>query len=407
MEPAAKRARAEESPAPSGSATAAIHADALLLESNGKAFSTDADVAPPLSLSTTFLSPGDGSEGGHVYRRISAPTLGRSEALLAAVESSERAPAHAVLYSSGLAACFAIMSRALPGKVAIGGGYHGTHLVLQQLHRLGGGSKFQKVPLPPPNELHATLQPGDLVWLESPLNPTCSVADVAAYAEAAKAIGGVWVVVDATFAPPPLQRLLEHGASAVVHATTKYLAGHSDALGGAVCVRDPELAKQLQADRVGLGSTPGALEVWLLMRSLRTLHLRVDRQSRTASELVAWLHEATVSCEHPLSGHVHAVHHPSLPTSPDHVIAKRQMPGGFGGCFALELKTEAAAKALPDALELFKNATSLGGVESLIEWRYKHDSAISPLLLRVSVGLEDVADLKADLTRGVKKVGGQ
>ena len=141
------------------------------------------------------------------------------------------------------------------------------------------------------------------------------------------------------------------------------------------------------------------------MRSLRTLHLRVERQSSTAAAIAQWLHQAVEGgTDHPLAGLVHSVAHPSLPSDPSHGIAKLQMPGGFGGCFALELSTETAARALPDALTLFRDATSLGGVESLIEWRRKYDDAISPLLLRCSVGLEDPEDLKRDLQRAILEV---
>merc|ERR1712232_1508299 len=247
---------------------------------------------------------------------------------------------------------------------------------------------------------------GDLIWLETPLNPSCDVADIKAYVEVA-VDSSAYVVVDGTFAPPPLQRPLQLGAHAVMHSTTKYLAGHSDAFGGAVCVGSADVAQQLRKDRRSFGATPGSLEVWLLTRSLRTLHLRVERQSSTATKLAAWLHDATLGNEasHPLFGLVHAVHHPSLLSHATHEVAVRQMHGGFGGCLALELKTEAAAKALPGALKLFRNATSLGGVESLIEWRRKYDNAISPLLLRVSCGLEEPEHLKADLQRAIIQVG--
>ena len=205
--------------------------------------------------------------------------------------------------------------------------------------------------------------------------------------------------------PPPLQRPLLLGADVVMHSTTKYLAGHSDAIGGALCVSDPSLAAALRADRTAVGSTPGSLEVWLLMRSLRTLHLRVERQSATASAIAAWLRRAVEGEQgHPLKGLVHSVAHPSLPTDPSHAVAKQQMTGGYGGCFALELATEEAARALPAALSLFRDATSLGGVESLIEWRRKYDDAVSPLLLRCSVGLEEVDHLKEDLKRAIVAV---
>lgn len=207
-------------------------------------------------------------------------------------------------------------------------------------------------------------------------------------------------------------------------------------MGGALCVADEALAAELRDDRTAVGSTPGSLEalcshrvshvpalmcvpvgmgvmrallqVWLLMRSLRTLHLRVQRQCDTALQLASWLHgavEGSPGCEaHPLSGLVHAVHYPGLPSSASHEVAARQMVGGFGGCFALELSTENAARELPGSLSLFRNATSLGGVESLVEWRRKYDDQISPLLLRMSVGLEEPEQLQADLQRSILAV---
>ena len=385
-------------PPPAGSPTAAIHAD----NSVAKSFSTDLDVSPPLSLSTTY----ECSDGGHVYSRITNPTRERCETLLGAVEGTPDGAVHAILYSSGLAATFGVLARLMPRRIAIDGGYHGTHLVIDQLQRLSGGAHLQTVGLPSPGEIASSgLGPGDVLWLETPRNPDCHVADIASYVEAARAAGGVRVVVDGTFAPPPLQRPLALGADVVMHSTTKGLAGHSDAMGGALCVADAALAESLRADRTALGSTPGSLEVWLLMRSLRTVHLRVERQSTTAAALAAWLHQATTGNDpsHPLAGLVRSVAHPSLPSDPNHAVAVQQMPGGFGGCFALELTSEAAAKALPSRLALFRDATSLGGVESLIEWRRKYDAAISPYLLRCSVGLEDAEHLKQDLQRAILK----
>ena len=378
-----------------GSSTAAIHADGALPST-----STDFDIAPPLSLSTTF----ECHDEAHVYSRISNPTRERCEALLGAIEGTADQAAHAVLYASGLAATFGCLSHLLPRRIAISGGYHGTHLVVEQMRRISRGTSCEPLPLPPPDGVASSgLGAGDVLWLETPRNPDCLCADVAAYVDAARVAGGVRVVVDSTFAPPPLQRPLALGADVVMHSTTKMLAGHSDALGGALCVADGSLAAMLREERTALGATPGALEVWLLMRSLRTLHLRAERQSTTAAVLAAWLHEgATGAPGHPLAGLVHAVHHPSLPSDPSHAIARRQMPeGGYGGCFALELATEAAARRLPSALRLFRDATSLGGVESLIEWRRKYDGAVSPRLLRVSVGLEEAGHLKADLQRGI------
>jgi cystathionine gamma-synthase len=402
-----------------GTATAAVHADSLASHPPWT-FSTEADVSPPISLSTTFTCPSADGEG-HVYGRESNPTRARAETLLGAVEGTPDRPAHAVLYASGLAATFAALARLRPRRVLISGGYHGTHLVLDQLRRLSGGTAFAASPLPPPGRAAALLRPDDCIWIETPLNPTCELRDVAAYADAARSVGGAEpgrgnahahrrpsLVVDGTFAPPPLQRPLALGADLVMHSATKFLAGHSDACGGALCAADPTLAEALRADRTALGSAPGAMEAWLLVRSLRTLHLRVRRQSETASRLAAWLQRAAEGERgHPLTGAVAGVRHPSLPSDPCHALARRQMRGGFGGCLSLELADERMARALPGILRLFRDATSLGGVESLIEWRRKYDDAVSPRLLRVSVGLEDVEDLQADLAEAVGAVRGQ
>ena len=199
-----------------GSATAAVHADAL----DACAFSTAADVSPPLSMTTTFTCPTEG-EPGHCYARQSNPNRDRAETLLAAVESTPESPAHAVLYSSGLSAAFAALSRLLPKRVAITGGYHGTHMVLDQLKRISAGALFETFPLPSVVEAPTALRAGDCLWLETPLNPDCSVADIAAYVGVARSVGGVHVVVDGTFAPPPIQRPLLLGADLVMHSTTK------------------------------------------------------------------------------------------------------------------------------------------------------------------------------------------
>mmetsp|Transcript_149 Transcript_149/g.465 ORF Transcript_149/g.465 Transcript_149/m.465 type:complete len:404 (-) Transcript_149:34-1245(-) len=387
-----------------GSATAAVHGDKFQAKRGKKRlFSTDADVAPPLSLSTTFYSGKEST--GHVYSRYTNPTRSRCEALMGSIEGTVDVQAEAILYSSGLSACFAVLAWLLPAQIAIEGGYHGTHNVLKQLQRISGGMKCNAVALPKPSALSNSLSAGDVVWLETPRNPTCDVMDIVAYAAAAKAIG-VKVVVDGTFAPPPLQRPLVHGADVVMHACTKSLAGHSDVLGGLLCVKDEAHAEELRAQRASLGSTPGQLEVWLLMRSLRTVHMRVARQATTADVLAKWLHAATLAkdeSEHPLAKCVKKVYYPSLQAEEQDLVA-RQMTGGCGGCFALELPTEEAASSLSSTLELFSDATSLGGVESLIDYRRRYDATISPLLLRVSVGLEEPDHLKADLQQGILKV---
>jgi cystathionine gamma-synthase len=260
------------------------------------------------------------------------------------------------------------------------GGYHGTHMVLDQWKPLG----VTTVPL------DATLGAGDLLWVETPKNPMCEVADIAALAKRANS-AGAYLGVDSTFATPVLQQPLALGAHFVMHSSTKFLAGHSDALGGVLAVADPDRAVKLRAERSVQGNVLGTLETWLTLRSLRTLDLRVKRQSETATAVAQWL-----------VGKVPKVWHPSLPDHPGHRIAREQMRGP-GGVLSIELASEVQARKLPGRLKLFRDATSLGGVESLIEWRRRHDPQAPEALLRVSVGLEDPKDLITDLQNGLAR----
>jgi cystathionine gamma-synthase len=347
-------------------ATLALHAD--------DGVEPGPDVSPPLHLATTYAA--DNSQG-LVYGRNDNPTRRRLEAVLGALEGG-----HAIVYASGLAAVTAALHHYHPKRVAISCGYHGTHAVLAQWAPLGVETVSSET----------KLGKGDLLWLESPKNPRCEVADIAG--EVRRAHGaGAWVAVDSTFATPVLQRPLDLGADLVMHSSTKFLSGHSDALGGVLAVADEERAKRLRAERAVQGSVLGVLETWLTLRSTRTLALRVVRQSETATRLAAWL-----------SSRVDKVWHPSLPGHPGYEIAKEQMRGP-GGVLSIELKTEAQAKALPAHLRLFQDATSLGGVESLIEWRKRHDPLAPPNLLRVSVGLESADDLIGDFQAGLAAVG--
>jgi len=174
-----------------------------------------------------------------------------------------------------------------------------------------------------------------------------------------------------------------------MHSSTKYFSGHSDALGGVLITRKKEVAEILLQERTTMGNVPGNLESWLLLRSLRTLTLRVRQQCENAFAVARWL-------ESPENAQVvKRVHYPGLPSHPGHEVAKKQMQL-FGGMLSVELHTEQAARALPQRLKLFRDATSLGGVESLIDWRYKWDQSVSPTLLRVSIGLEAHEDIIAD-----------
>jgi cystathionine gamma-synthase len=344
--------------------TLAIHADA--------AVEGAPDVAPPIHVATTFLA---GNPDGLVYSRADQPTRRRLEAVLGALEGGD-----AVVYASGQAATTAALQHFRPARVAIGrGGYHLTHAAI-------AAAGIAEVPLDAP------LGRGDLVWLETPKNPTCELHDVAAHAARARA-AGAHLVVDGTFATPVLQRPLALGADLVMHSMTKFLSGHSDALGGVLAAREPARAARLREERAVTGAVPGSLETWLVLRGVRTLALRVRHQSATAARLAAWLEPR-----------VARVWHPSLPSHPDHALAARQMAAG-GPMLALELRTEEAARALPGHLRLFRDATSLGGVESLVEWRRRQDPEAAPTLLRLSVGLEDPEDLRADLEQALARVG--
>ncbi len=342
--------------------TLAIHAD-LGIE-------PAPDIAPPIHVSTTFAA--DNPEG-LVYTREAQPTRSRLEAVLGALEGGR-----AVTYSSGQAATTAALAHLSPRRVALGpGGYHGTRAALE-------ASKIETI------SLEAPLAAGDVVWLETPRNPTAEVLDVEAHADRAHRSGAT-LVVDSTFATPILLRPLELGADLVMHSATKFLSGHSDALAGVLVTRDPSAAEALLRQRTVSGAVPGALEAWLALRGLRTLPLRIRRQSQTAAGLAAWL-----------VGRVPRVWHPSLADHPGAEIARRQMSGP-GGILAFELGSEEEARALPRRLRLIREATSLGGVESLVDWRRRHDPHAPAGLLRVSVGLEDFDDLAADLEQALRR----
>ncbi|KAI1338574.1 PLP-dependent transferase [Xylariaceae sp. FL0016] len=336
----------------------------------------------------------------HVYSRDSAPNTHRLEAILTSILGGP-----ALTYSSGLAAFHALLVHLNPRRVAIGGGYHGCHGVLKLLSRLTG---LQVLDLDCED---AALGPGDVVHVETPLNPTGEARDLAAYAAKARRAGAV-LTVDATFAPPPLLAPLRWGADAVLHSGTKYLGGHSDMLCGVVAVapRHAGWVAGMREERLVLGSVMGSLEGWLGVRSLRTLELRVRRQSADAEALVRWLvgemrEERGGGGGGVVREMVAEVKHASLQTEDlegEDAWLRRQMPNGFGPVFAVYMKDAEDAKRLPSKLQLFHHATSLGGVESLIEWRAMSDLGVDKRLLRISVGIEGWEDLRDDLLQGLE-----
>ncbi|CCG82892.1 Putative uncharacterized protein [Taphrina deformans PYCC 5710] len=348
------------------------------------------DVSPAIHLSTTYEYTKDNKPRDAVYSRESVPTVQRCEAVLAKILG-----APCVTYSSGLSAAYALLVHLCPRRLylerAEKGGYHGSlgvadifkrhsHIEIHTLDKLDGND--------------FVLEKGDIVWLETPLNPTGEATDIARYAKIAAQKDAV-VIVDATFAPPPLQDPLQMGAHWVLHSATKYFGGHSDLLAGVVASNDSSAIAQLLHDRTYLGTIPSGHTAWLLLRSLRTFELRITRQAATAAELVKRLHELV------LKSGLQAVKHSSL--QHESYIAK-QMPGGHSPTFAIYFDTEGQAAAFPRELKLFHHATSLGGVESLVEWRALSDSHCDRRLVRVSVGLENVDDLWLDLLHGIETV---
>ncbi|KAJ3470661.1 hypothetical protein FSOLCH5_001081 [Fusarium solani] len=402
------RARLESSVAGLSLSSRAVHAD--------DGIQAHRAVAPAMHVSTTFRYSDDPEQlkswdnidpnaplDSHVYSRATGPNTTRLEAVLTSLLG-----APTITYSSGLSAFHAMLVHLNPKRIAIGDGYHGCHGVIRILNRLTG---LQQLPLDCPVE---DLQPGDVIHVETPLNPTGEARNLAAYAEKAKK-AGAYLTVDATFAPPPLQDPFKYDVDVVMHSGTKYFGGHSDLLCGTLSVnpKHKDWTRALIEDRLILGSVMGSLEGWLGIRSLRTLELRVLRQSETATALVAWLAEQKKDASSAVGTLVERIQHASL--QPEAAVEgswlREQMPNGYGPVFSLYLSDGEVAKRLPNKLRLFHHATSLGGVESLIEWRAMTDPNVDKRLLRVSIGVEGLEDLKQDLLQGLealrKERGGQ
>ena len=357
-------------------------------------------VTTPISLATTFAQDGVGGLRGFEYGRTGNPTRAALERLLADLESA----AHGFAFASGMAAEDAVLRALRPGDGVILGddAYGGTYRLLSRL-LAPMGVATTAADLTDPAALAADWPDGtELVWLESPTNPLLTVVDMAAVAQVAHR-HGARVVVDNTFATPYLQRPLEHGADVVVHSTTKYLGGHSDVVGGFVATGDAEVADHLAFVQNAVGAVPSPFDCYLVQRGVKTLAVRMDRHCANAAAVADFL---TARAE------VSQVMYPGLPGHPGHDVAARQM-SGFGGMVSFRVAggREAAMKVAAGT-EVFTLAESLGAVESLIEHpgAMTHASAAgSPLevpddLLRLSVGLEALDDLVADLETALGRV---
>lgn len=355
-----------------------------------------APVNPAVVLSSTYVSAGVPQPGDPMYTRYDAPTWHPFEEALGALEAS---PLPALVFGSGMAAVAATLAL-VPrgGRVVLPRHAYQVTLVLTADLAERSGLQVQTVDIADTDATLAATHGAAMLWVESPTNPMLEVADLPALVAGAHAAGAL-VAVDNTFATPLGQQPLVHGADVVVHSVTKYLAGHSDVVLGAAVTGDPDLRARLAAYRTTHGAIAGPWEVWLALRGLRTLALRVERSQRSAGVLAARL------AEHPA---VAEVRYPGLPTDPGHERASRLL-GGFGSIIGLRPQGgQAAADAVVDAVRLWVPATSLGGVESMLERRRRfatESPTVPEDLLRLSVGIEDVEDLWRDLERALTSLG--
>jgi cystathionine gamma-synthase len=353
--------------------------------------STGAAVVPVYQTST-YVHSEVGKHKGYEYSRTANPTRTALETCLASLEEADFGAA----FGSGMAAEDAVLRLLGSGDHVVLGDdvYGGTRRLFDRvLTRFG--LEFSSVDTTSADEVKAAIRPNTrMVWLETPTNPYLRITDIALVSEVAHEAGAL-VVVDNTFATPVLQRPLSLGADIVVHSTTKYLGGHSDVVGGAVCTSDPELADQIKFLQNAVGGIPGPFDSWLVLRGIKTLGLRMARHCENAGRLAEFL-----------TGHpkVDKVWYPGLAHHPGHEVARRQMDG-FGGMIAFEAFGREDALRIASRTKLFFLAESLGGVESLIEHpaAMTHASvaetpyAVSDSLVRLSVGIEDIEDLIGDM----------
>ncbi|MBA4064473.1 MAG: cystathionine gamma-synthase [Isosphaera sp.] len=382
-----------DTPPPHGFSTRAIHAG------------QDADPATgatvvPIYATSTYTQAAPGDHKGYEYSRSGNPTRTALETALAALEEGERGLA----FASGLAATTAVFAGLLrPGDEVVASAdlYGGTFRLLDKVFKPWGlVARYTDDPSPAGFEALMSAKT-KLVWIETPTNPLLQILDIAAVAEAAHRHGAK-LAVDNTFASPYLQQPLRLGADVVVHSTTKYLGGHSDVVGGCV-VGAKALLDPVKFYQNAAGGVPGPFDSYLVLRGLKTLAVRMDRHGDNAMSLAAWL------LAHPA---VAAVYYPGLPGHPGHAVAARQMRN-FGGMMSLKLKGGIpAARSFMTRTRLFSLAESLGGVESLvchpatmthasIPKDVREARGVDDGLVRLSVGIEDVADLRADLERAL------
>jgi len=374
-----------------GLGTRAIHAGQSPDPSTGA-------VMTPIYATSTYVQSSPGVHQGFEYSRSHNPTRFAYEACVAALEGGTRGYA----FASGLAATSTVLDALDSGShvVCMDDVYGGTYRLFERVRRRSAGLDFSFVDLDDMAALEAAVKPNTrLIWCETPTNPMLKLVDVARLAAFARS-RGIWLAVDNTFSSPILQRPLELGAHLVMHSATKYLNGHSDMVGGMVVVGDDaELAEKMTFLQNAVGGIQGPFDSFLALRGLKTLHLRMKAHCENAGELAAWLET------HPA---IEKVIYPGLASHPQHELARRQMHG-FGGMISIRVKGGVdAARRMMERCRLFALAESLGGVESLVNHPAIMTHASVPVerrealgitdnLVRLSVGVEDVADLRAEL----------
>jgi cystathionine gamma-lyase len=361
-------------------------------------------VMPPIYATSTYVQSSPGVHKGYEYSRTHNPTRDALQAALANLEGG----AAGFAFASGMAATATLLELLDAGShiIAMNDLYGGSYRLLENVRKRSAGHTVSFVDLSDVAALEAAIRPDTrLLWVETPTNPLLKLVDLSAAAALARS-RGILCICDNTFATPYLQRPLEHGFDIVMHSTTKYLNGHSDAIGGAAIVRaDKELTERIGYLQNALGAVPGPFDSYLTLRGIKTLALRMERHCANGLAVAQFLEQ------HPA---VERVHYPGLASHPQHALARRQMLGGYGGIVTAVLRggLDAARRTL-ERCHLFSLAESLGGVESLIEHPaiMTHASlppsmraalGIGDGLIRLSVGVEDIADLLAELKEALR-----
>jgi len=361
-------------------------------------------IMPPIYATSTYVQESPGVHKGYEYSRSQNPTRFAYERCVADLEGGTRGYA----FASGLAATSTILDLLEPGAHVIASDdmYGGSYRLFARVRAKSAGLRFSYVDMRDANNVEAAITPATrMIWVETPTNPMMRLADLSAIGAIAKKHGLI-AAADNTFASPYLQRPLEHGFDLVMHSATKYLNGHSDVVGGiAVAGDNAELAERMAFLQNAVGAVAGPFDAFLALRGVKTLALRMQRHCENAQSLAEWLER------HPK---VMRVHYPGLPSHPQHALAGRQMRGGYGGMISIELKGGLdESRRFLERCELFALAESLGGVESLIEHpaimthapipaEARATLGISDSLCRLSVGVEDVNDLRADLEHALQ-----